>query len=134
MHHTGTRRRRILPTMIALTAISLLPACGGESTTADAPTVDIQLGRFTIIPGELTVPAGALALRVTNVDNIVHNLVVAGRGTRQLAPGATQTIQIDTQPGEYRMWCDVQGHAEMGQTGTLRSEAVATSSAPPTTD
>jgi uncharacterized cupredoxin-like copper-binding protein len=72
-------------------------------------------------------------LHVTNNDSMVHDLVVAGRGTRQLAPGESQTISIETEPGEYRMWCDIAGHADMGQTGVLRSEAVgATTSGPPT--
>jgi plastocyanin len=119
--------------VVALSALASLSACGGGSTAAAAPAFDIQLGRYTITPGDLTVPAGAVELRVTNVDSIVHNLVVAGRGTQQLAPGASQTIQIDTKPGDYRMWCDVQGHAAMGQTGTLRSQAVAVTTSAPTT-
>ncbi len=126
-------RRRLVGTVIAVAATGLLSGCGGGNTAAEAPAIDIQLGRYTITPGDLTVPAGAASLRVTNVDSIVHNLVVAGRGTRPLAPGATETIKIETQPGDYRMWCDVQGHAQLGQTGTLRSQEVVASPPGPTT-
>ena len=37
-----------------------------------------------------------------------------------LAPGESQTLEIPAVPaGQYRMWCDVEGHAEAGMTGTL---------------
>ena len=50
----------------------------------------------------------------------VHDLVVHGKGTRPLAPGQTQVLHIpDVAAGEYRMWCDVPGHAQAGQVGTL---------------
>jgi heme/copper-type cytochrome/quinol oxidase subunit 2 len=133
MHFSGTRHRLVPTIVAAVAALTPLTACGGGSSAADAPAVDIQLGRYTITPGDLTVPAGTVSLRVTNVDTIIHNLVVAGRGTRPLAPGATETIQIVTEPGDYRMWCDVQGHAQLGQTGTLRSETVVASTPAPTT-
>lgn len=87
---------------------------------------DVELGRFTISPAVLDVPAGELDLRVTNTDSMVHNIVVAGRGTRSLQPGETQVLAVTVSPGAYRMWCDVPGHADMGQTGTLNAAEVVT--------
>ena len=81
----------------------------------------MSLGRFVIEPAVVEAPAGDLELRVTNVDpDMVHDLVVLGKGTRRLAPGQSQTLTVpDVDSGEYRMWCDVQGHANAGQVGTL---------------
>jgi plastocyanin len=107
----------------SLLVAGALWSCGGQPAAAEAPLVDVQLGRYTIAPETLLVPAGAVDLRVTNVDDMVHSLVVAGRGTRQLAPGESQTISVETEPGDYRMWCDIAGHVDMGQTGTMRSAA-----------
>jgi uncharacterized cupredoxin-like copper-binding protein len=73
----------------------------------------------------LGVPAGEIDLRVTNTDSMVHNIVVAGRGTRNLNPGETQVLPVVVEVGDYRMWCDVPGHADMGQTATLSATLVA---------
>jgi uncharacterized cupredoxin-like copper-binding protein len=118
---TPTRWRLATLALGAGLAVAGLSSCGGSSEAADAPVVDVQLGNYTILPNDLTVPSGDVQLRVTNTDAIVHNLTVAGRGTMPLAPGQTQQLSIHTEPGDYRMWCDMPGHAQMGQTGTLHS-------------
>jgi nitrite reductase (NO-forming) len=121
MNTSITRRVRHLAVAAAtVLAGGALTSCGGESAAADVPVVDVQLGPgYTITPSELTVPAGDAELRVTNVDNMIHDLVVAGRGTMRLGPGQSQTISIRTQVGKYQMWCDIAGHRQMGQQGTL---------------
>ncbi|MGD9998839.1 MAG: cupredoxin domain-containing protein [Ilumatobacteraceae bacterium] len=117
---TVLRLRRVAVVAAVLLAGGALSSCGGESASADVPVVDVQLGPgYTITPNELTVPAGDAELRVSNTDTMVHNLVVAGRGTMPLSPGQTEVISISTQPGSYQMWCDVPGHRQMGQKGTL---------------
>ena len=102
----------------------MLVACGGDAAdgASDATVLQVELGRYTISPAVLSTPAGELELVVTNVDEaLVHNLVVNGKGTRQLAPGESQTLPMgEVGVGEYLMWCDVQGHAAAGQTGTLQ--------------
>ena len=103
-------------------AVFALTSCGGDSSAAsDATVLEVELGRFVIQPAVLDAPAGNLRLRVTNVDpDLVHDLVVYGKGTRRLSPGDSQTIEIpDAVAGQYRMWCDVPGHANAGQVGTL---------------
>ena len=64
---------------------------------------------------------GAQVLEVTNVDpEMAHNLVVYSKGTKTLAPGDSQTLEIPAAAvGEYRMWSDMQGHAAMGQVGAF---------------
>jgi plastocyanin len=101
----------------------ILTSCGEDTGAAgeDATVVDVSLGRFVLEPAVLTATAGDLQVRVTNTDpDLVHDLVVYGKGTRRLAPGESQTLDIPgVAAGEYRMWCDVPGHAAAGQTGTL---------------
>jgi uncharacterized cupredoxin-like copper-binding protein len=105
---------------VAVVAATMLASCGGDASGTDAPVVEIELGRYTITPNDLTITAGPVTLQVTNVDTMAHNLVVAGKGSRVLAPGETQTIPADIEAGDYRMWCDIPGHAELGQVGVLR--------------
>jgi hypothetical protein len=115
----------------------VLSSCGDDSNAAasDATVLEVELGRYTISPAVLVAPAGELSLRVTNVDDsLVHNLVVFGKGTRQLAPGESQTLPIgEIGEGEYRMWCDVQGHAQAGQSGALRIDPATAPTVPATT-
>ena len=113
----------LLAGALALAGAFALASCSDDSEAlgADATEVEVSLGRFVIDPSEVTVPAGDLRLRVTNTDpELAHDLVVYGKGTRRLAPGESQNLDIpDVAAGQYRMWCDVPGHAEAGQTGTL---------------
>jgi len=104
----------------ATAALASLSGCGGaDSKRADAPTVDIELGNYVITPNLVTIGTGVVNVHVTNTDSIEHNLTVGGRGTRDLAPGEDQTVSVDLDVGSYNMWCDVPGHAAMGQKGTL---------------
>ena len=119
--------------VVALGTASL-SSCGGGSgaDAANATVVEVELGRYTITPSLLTAPAGALELVVTNVDEaLVHNLVVAGKGTESLAPGQSQTLSVAAiAAGDYQMWCDIEGHRQAGQTGTLRVDPAPTPSTP----
>jgi nitrite reductase (NO-forming) len=109
----------------------MLTACGnGDDPGGDGAVVlDVSLGRFVIVPATLEAPAGDLVLRVKNDDpDLAHDLVVYGKGTRRLAPGESQTLEIPgVAEGRYRMWCDVPGHAAAGQTGALVVTAATTS-------
>ena len=132
---TDQARRRLVLVAAAVAGAAALTSCAGDSkAAADATVLEVNLGRFVIEPAVVEAPAGDLELRVTNVDpDMVHDLVVNGKGTRRLAPGQSQTLEMpDVAAGEYRMWCDVQGHANAGQVGALvvtpSSGPVATSS------
>ena len=118
----NVRRARLLASALTI-SVTALASCGNDSSSApdNATVVDVDLGRFVIEPAVLEAPTGFLVLRVTNRDpELAHDLVVHGKGTRRLAPGESQTVEIpDVVAGEYPMWCDVPGHAEAGQTGTL---------------
>jgi nitrite reductase (NO-forming) len=137
---TGTlpcRVRRLAVLAGVVLGAGVLSSCGDDPNAAasDATVLEVELGRYTISPSVLVAPAGELALRVTNVDDsLVHNLVVFGKGTRQLAPGESQTLPIgEIGEGEYRMWCDVQGHAQAGQSGALRIDPAPAPAVPATT-
>ena len=123
MSQTGRRHRQRWAVALAGTlGLAVMSSCGGSSSAAsDATVVEVKLGRFTIEPAVLEVPAGDVELKVTNVDpDMAHNLVVYSKGTKTLAPGDSQTLEIPgVAVGEYRMWCDVQGHAAMGQVGSF---------------
>ena len=121
VHRRGSQsaRRRLV---FVAAAVGALTSCAGDSNSgAHATVLQVDLGRFVIEPAVLEALAGDVELHVTNVDpDLAHDLVVNGKGTRRLAPGQSQTVEIaGVLAGEYRMWCDVPGHANAGQVGTL---------------
>ena len=114
----------LLLTGAAVMGATVLASCGSDSSSAvaaDATVLEVNLGRLVLEPAVLEAPAGDLVLKVTNTDpELVHDFVVHGKGTKRLAPGESQTLKIpDVEAGQYRMWCDMPGHAAAGQTGTL---------------
>jgi heme/copper-type cytochrome/quinol oxidase subunit 2 len=116
--------RRIVRPLLATTAVLLLSGCGGDA--GDAVVVDVELGNYTIEPATLVLPADVeVELNVTNVDTgMIHSLVAGGKGTRTLQPGESQTLPMGVlAAGRFQMWCDVPGHAQMGQVGMVVVEA-----------
>lgn len=116
--------RVLLLTGAAIMGVTVLASCGSDSSSAgaeDATVLEVNLGRFVLEPAVLEAPAGDLVLQITNTDpEMVHDFVVHGKGTKPLAPGESQTLEIpDVEAGQYRMWCDMPGHAAAGQSGTL---------------
>ncbi|HSB87498.1 MAG TPA: cupredoxin domain-containing protein [Ilumatobacteraceae bacterium] len=117
--------------LIARLALAALPIAGvalaGCSTNASAgavPVYQVRLGRYTIEPAELTLPAGRFQLVVTNVDSeLPHSLVLLKRSTQPLAPGQSQTLTVksghEPSVGDYVMFCDIPGHRQMGQQGIV---------------
>ena len=113
-------RRPLAGSLLAAVAVLMVSGCSGGA--GDAVVVDVELGNYTISPETLTLPADVeVELRVTNVDTaMIHSLVAAGKGTRTLQPGESQTVPMGVlEAGRFQMWCDVPGHAQMGQVGVV---------------
>jgi heme/copper-type cytochrome/quinol oxidase subunit 2 len=118
--HLRSCRRVVRPLLATAAAVLVLSGCGGDA--GDAVVVDVALGNYTIEPATLVLPADVeVELNVTNVDTgMIHSLVAAGKGTRTLQPGESQTLPMGVlTAGRFQMWCDVPGHAQMGQAGTV---------------
>lgn len=119
---------RLVRPLLAAAAVWLVSGCGGDA--GSAVVIDVELGNYTISPATLVLPAGVeVELNVTNVDTeMIHNLVAAGKGTRMLEPGESQLLPMGVlEAGRFQMWCDVPGHAQMGQAGTVVVEQAAPS-------
>ena len=119
-----TRRHLLARLVIPLAAIALTACSTGASAGTPVPVFQVHLGRYTIEPAELTLPAGKFELVVTNTDSeLPHSLVLLKRSTQVLAPGQSQRVTVKTgqEPtvGDYVMFCDVPGHRQMGQQGIV---------------
>lgn len=96
-------------------AVAAAPGAGG--------TVAVDLTEFAIDPDPITIgPEGILA--VTNAGAIPHNLRIEGMeeayGTADL--NGSEAAELDLSglaPGEYPLYCAIEGHAASGMTATL---------------
>jgi nitrite reductase (NO-forming) len=101
---------------------------GANSVTLSGGTgavqvVEVSLVDMDIRPGVITVPSGTkLHLVVTNKDAMQHDLVFFpdGPGTRMLAPGQSQTLDLGTVTANLSGWCTVPGHKAAGMTLDVR--------------
>ena len=111
---------RQLAAISVLLLLVTITACGGTPTSAPSggSTVDVTLVEFKIEMPQ-TLPAGPTTFVVKNGGTVDHNFEIKGQGIDQvfpsnLAPGETQTMQVDLKAGTYRVWCPVDAHADRG--------------------
>ncbi len=114
-------------TVIAVVDADTSTATGSDDAVAAQPVaasiaVPVTLTEFAISPDPLVVPPGDVTLAVANTGVIQHDLTIEGLdvATATLNPGDTEEIALTgLEPGEYRIICSVQGHADSGMTATL---------------
>lgn len=94
-------------------------------------TVSVTLDEFGVTPSTITIAPGTdLAVTVRNAGRLSHNLLLDGRhGTRMLAPGRQQTVDLGTIAHDAQAWCTVAGHRAAGMVLTIRT---APTTSPPT--
>lgn len=130
------RRLTILFSVLVVLAV-LVAGCGGDdddddgddagtTPAAGAQMVDVTLTEFSIeMPS--SIQAGPVSFVVTNDGSVDHNFEVEGEGIEEefeedLAPGESQTLELDLQPGTYKVYCPVGDHEGQGMTTELTVE------------
>lgn len=90
-------------------------ATAPPAETASAP-IQVTLSEYTIeMPA--TLPAGLTRFEIRNTGQLPHNFEIEGQGIEKeleedLAPGASGVLEVDLQPGTYRVYCPVGTHDE----------------------
>lgn len=130
-------RRWAVP--VAVLAFTLVAAAcssdgGGEDTGGSgepaAPTsLAVSLTDFALNPDRLTATAGqGLVFDVSNDGQSPHTFAVdTGNGvkeTPEISAGSTSTLTVPAlEPGDYRIFCTIAGHEDLGMVGTLTVSA-----------
>ncbi|MGH3043102.1 MAG: cupredoxin domain-containing protein [Gaiellaceae bacterium] len=124
---------RRLALLVAFAAV-LLPACGEENTPDGASpdgagagggeVVEVSLSEFALTPASFSLEPGSYTFHVVNDGSVVHALEVEGPlgevKTADLAPGESADLNVDlSEPGDYEMYCPVDGHKDEGMEGTI---------------
>lgn len=105
---------------------------GAGSAEAGAPetepdTVNVRLTEYRIQMPR-TLPAGPTVFRVTNAGAAEHNFEVEGEGApglgeafgRNLRPTETRDLEVELEPGRYKVFCPVEDHALQGMLRILQ--------------
>lgn len=88
----------------------------------DAKELTVELTEMAFEPDTLEVTAGEpVNLTVTNVGQAFHDLTIDELDLQVgVEAGETVTAGLEvSEPGEYRYYCSVPGHASAGMEGTL---------------
>ncbi|BDG61179.1 cupredoxin domain-containing protein [Caldinitratiruptor microaerophilus] len=93
------------------------------SPGAERAEVTARIVEWKIEPATVRVQAGRrLVLTVRNDGTVPHNFAIPDLGVRlvDIAPGGSRTVELNAdEPGTYEFFCDIPGHAQLGQRGTL---------------
>ena len=115
--------RRALPLLAAV----LLAGCTDDATSARPKRsgwVDVTLRDFRLHPQIVSARKRRLTFRVINRGRLPHNFHIRGVGRERLEIGTLlpgeSTAQTVTLPrGEFRMYCSISNHEELGEYGSL---------------
>jgi iron uptake system component EfeO len=113
-----------------LAIAAVLAACGGGNATSGPPaslaagTFAVEAKNYSFTPSTLSVPAGDVTFRVTNTSTEEHEFEIFQGDTVKdeiegLVPGLTLDLTVPLEPGEYQFKCLLNGHDQLGMTGTL---------------
>lgn len=93
-------------------------AAAGAEPTGQVVEVEVEAQDMRFEPSSVEVaPGDRLVLVVTNVDDVVHDLVLdSGVTSGRLAPGATARVDVGVVGRAMAAWCSVAGHRQMGMT------------------
>jgi plastocyanin len=114
--------RRALPLIAAV----LLTGCSDGATRGRSVdgVVTVTLHDFRIEPQIVDARRRDLVFRIVNRGRLPHNFHIRGRGRERLEvgtllPGAAETVTVTLPKGEFRMFCSIANHEELGEYGTL---------------
>jgi uncharacterized cupredoxin-like copper-binding protein len=124
----ASKVRKWFALLLGTTALSGLlgsaPAAAQPQHTAAATRVTVLAARpseFRFKLSRAAVRKGVVLFRVVNRGALPHDFKIAGKKTKLLAPGKSQTLRVVFRKAKrYAYLCTVTGHAAAGMKGTLR--------------
>jgi len=122
-------RRHLCLIILCLPALALPAGCGGDERAVrargDRIAVEIQDFRYT--PQTIRARAGGdgiLRFTLVNKGRLAHTFRVSRANTTiakvsSLLPGDRASKRVEVRKGEYRFFCALSNHEELGMYGTL---------------
>ena len=110
---------------VLLVTLLLLTACTGGGTQGGAPpgtTITVTETEFKMTPKDLKAKPGKVTFQVKNAGAVEHNFIIEKTTIKieAIQPGETKTASGDLKAGQYKVVCNIPGHAEAGMVATLK--------------
>ncbi len=114
---------RLLLLMLPL----LVAGCGADepaAVRAKDDSIALTVRDFRFEPQNVTATPGRLRVTLTNRGRLAHTFRVERKNTivakvSSLLPGDTASTRFRVRAGEYRFFCALSNHEELGMYGTL---------------
>jgi uncharacterized cupredoxin-like copper-binding protein len=95
-----------------------------EGVEEPIDTIEVQETEFSLDPSEITLDQpGTYVFRAVNSGSDEHALEIEGEGieeeTEEMPPGESTELEVNLDPGTYKLYCPVGDHEERGMTGTI---------------
>jgi plastocyanin len=105
----------------------LLVGCGAEEPApvrAKDDAIALTVRDFRYTPQNITAKPGRLKVTVTNRGRLAHSFRVERKNTivvkiSSLLPGDSDSTSFKVRKGDYRFFCALSNHEELGMYGTL---------------
>jgi plastocyanin len=118
--------RRPAAQLACLTAAVALTGCASDAAPEQAGrrTVAIEIRDYRYAPQAVRAKPGRIAFRITNRGRVPHNFNIRGPSrvrleVSTLLPGETVEAAVKLGRGEFRMYCSIGNHEELGEYGSL---------------
>ncbi len=109
---------RILAVLLVVGAVAAAPAAAQHRALRTQVTVTAS--EFKFVLSKKTAPRGVVVFKVTNVGAVPHDFSIAGRTTKLLSHGQSDTLRVTfLRKGTYPYKCTVAGHAAAGMKGVF---------------
>jgi uncharacterized cupredoxin-like copper-binding protein len=98
-----------------------------EAAEEPIDTIEVQETEFSLDPAEVTLDRpGTYLFRASNSGEVEHALEIEGEGieeeTEDIPPGESTLLEVNLDPGTYKLYCPVGDHEERGMVGTITVE------------
>ena len=115
------RKGSLFVVLVALVALAAaVSAFGGSTATTNVTVTAAKPSEFKFTLSKKTVKKGIVVFKVVNKGMIAHDFKIAGKKTKSLAKGKTQTLRITfKKAGKYAYLCTLPGHAPAGMKGVF---------------
>lgn len=103
----------------------------GVQAAGEEQVAKVELGDLFIKPAMIHVSAGTVTFKVHNSGGTQHNFAIEGiDATPMIDPDETAELTVDLDEGDYKVICQVPGHADAGMRAQLMvgGDAAASSS------
>ena len=114
----------VLAVALAFAACAGAPASVAPATPVPPGVIALDAKEYAFTPATLVAPAGAVSFAIRNTGSEPHEFEVL-KGEQSLGKaaafgvGATGALTVTLEAGDYTMACRLNGHNQLGMTGTL---------------